>query len=91
MHFILSLASDAQRYLDHSKMFSTNSLIIAYRCAPNQFDSNENSAAAAAQPSASSETGQVTASDFNKAYGHFSIYTNQVYYLSRNAVSSQTD
>ena len=39
----------------------------------------------------SSEAGQSTANDFSKLYADFSIYTNQVYYLSRNAVSSQTD
>lgn len=39
MHFILSLAADAHRYLAPQKSFAANSLIIAYRCAPNQ---NEN-------------------------------------------------
>lgn len=42
MHLILSLAADARRFLAPNKtVFPNDSLIIAYRCAPNQSESQD--------------------------------------------------
>ena len=95
MHFILTLAADAKRFLDQSNTFDANNLIIAYRCSPLTPDSQDLNISAnnAMLNSANSEVGagQNTANDFSKLYTDFCNYTNQIYYLSRCAVSSQTD
>ena len=91
MHCILSLAIDSQRFLAPQRMFAQNSLIVAYRCASSQLDSQASNGGSGADPAmtaSSGEAGQSTANDFTRVYTHFSIYTNQIYYLSRNAVSS---
>ena len=93
LHYILNLAADAQRFLNKSNTFEANNLVLAYRCSPLPQDSQENANNAAVNNSVSSEAtaGQNTANDFSKLYTDFSNYTNQIYYLSRSAVSSQTD
>ena len=97
LHFLLSLISDAKRFLDQSSTFDANNLIVSYRCAPNLQDSQNNQAESiglnqsVVSSMPSSEQGQSTANDFSKLYAQFQKYTNQIYYLSRQAVSSQTD
>ena len=90
LHYVLNLAADAKQYLDRSSTFDSNNLIVSYRCSPS-FQESQDSHGVVVQSLGSSEQGQSTAMDFSKLYSDFSRYTNQIYYLSRVTVSSQTD